>query len=112
MATATARKALPFRPASDPGHIPVTGHPIGPCRPYHHPAGLIWGPDKGSVQLRQWVNSRKLLATAIGLSLALAGTMAMRPATADTDPPAGTPATMTADALPTWQINGVVWSAV
>jgi PKD repeat protein len=38
--------------------------------------------------------------------------MAMRPATADTDPPAGTPATMTADALPTWQINGVVWSAV
>ncbi|GAB3669833.1 hypothetical protein GCM10027589_38050 [Actinocorallia lasiicapitis] len=34
------------------------------------------------------------------------------PATADTDPPAGTPVTLAADALPTWQINGVIWSAV
>ncbi len=32
------------------------------------------------------------------------------PALADTAPPAGTPATVSADALPTWQINGVVWS--
>jgi hypothetical protein len=29
---------------------------------------------------------------------------------ADTDPPAGTPATVSADPLPTWQIDGVVWS--
>ena len=33
------------------------------------------------------------------------------PALADTAPPAGTPSTVSADALPTWQINGVVWSA-
>jgi hypothetical protein len=31
-------------------------------------------------------------------------------AAADTAPPAGTPATVSADVLPTWQINGVVWS--
>ncbi|MEO5877984.1 MAG: LamG domain-containing protein, partial [Streptosporangiaceae bacterium] len=62
--------------------------------------------------MRQWVDSRRLLAVAVGLSMALAGTIAVHPASADTDPPAGTPATMTADALPTWQINGVVWSAV
>jgi hypothetical protein len=31
---------------------------------------------------------------------------------ADTAPPSGTPATVSADALPTWQINGVVWSMV
>ena len=30
-------------------------------------------------------------------------------AQADTAPPAGTPATVSADRLPTWQINGVVW---
>ena len=33
-------------------------------------------------------------------------------ARADTDPPAGTPSTVSDDALPTWQINGVVWSQV
>lgn len=33
-------------------------------------------------------------------------------ASADTAPPAGTPATVSADALPTWQVNGVVWSQV
>ena len=33
-----------------------------------------------------------------------------REARADTDPPAGTPATVSADALPTWQVNGAVWS--
>ncbi|WP_067915434.1 LamG-like jellyroll fold domain-containing protein [Actinomadura rubrobrunea] len=32
------------------------------------------------------------------------------PAAADTAPPAGTPATVSADPLPTWQVNGVVWS--
>lgn len=31
-------------------------------------------------------------------------------AEADTSPPAGTPATVSADGLPTWQLNGVVWS--
>src|SRR6478752_5753947 len=43
----------------------------------------------------------------VGL-VAVSGT----PAMADTAPPAGTPATVSADALPTWQINGVVWSQV
>lgn len=33
-------------------------------------------------------------------------------ASADTTPPAGQPPTVSADALPTWQINGVVWSQV
>ena len=32
-----------------------------------------------------------------------------QPATADTSPPSGTPPTVSADALPTWQVNGVVW---
>jgi hypothetical protein len=31
---------------------------------------------------------------------------------ADSRPPAGTPATVTADALPTWQLDGVVWASV
>src|SRR6478752_4696960 len=43
----------------------------------------------------------------VGL-VAVSGT----PAMADTAPPAGTPATVSADAMPTWQINGVVWSQV
>ena len=34
------------------------------------------------------------------------------PAYADTTPPLGTPPTVSADVLPTWQINGVVWSQV
>jgi hypothetical protein len=33
-------------------------------------------------------------------------------AVADTAPPTGTPATVSADVLPTWQINGVVWAQV
>lgn len=33
-------------------------------------------------------------------------------ASGDTAPPPGTPATVSADALPTWQVNGVVWSQV
>jgi hypothetical protein len=33
-------------------------------------------------------------------------------ARADTAPPAGTPATVSADVLPTWQLDGVVWSTV
>ena len=46
----------------------------------------------------------------LGVGLTGVGTAA--PALADTDPPTGTPATVSADALPTWQINGVVWSQV
>ena len=34
------------------------------------------------------------------------------PVEADTSPPEGQPATVSADGLPTWQINGVVWSQV
>ncbi|RFS84680.1 PKD domain-containing protein [Actinomadura spongiicola] len=33
-------------------------------------------------------------------------------AAADTDPPSGLPPTVSADPLPTWQVNGVVWSMV
>ena len=32
------------------------------------------------------------------------------PANADTSPPTGTPTTVSADVLPTWQVDGVVWS--
>src|SRR4051794_13119336 len=34
------------------------------------------------------------------------------PAQADTQPDPGSPTTVSADALPTWQVNGVVWSQV
>jgi len=46
-------------------------------------------------------------AAVVALSLSSTG-----PAHADTAPPVGTPATVSADPLPTWQVNGVVWSAV
>jgi hypothetical protein len=46
------------------------------------------------------------------LSAALLAWTPTTPAAADTAPPAGVPATVSADALPTWQINGVVWSQV
>ena len=47
-------------------------------------------------------------------SLATMGLLAVsaQVAHADSAPDPGTPATVTADALPTWQINGVVWSEV
>src|SRR5689334_574903 len=48
---------------------------------------------------------------AIGSLIALAGVAAPE-AVADTAPPTGTPATASADSLPTWQINGVVWDTV
>ncbi len=48
-----------------------------------------------------------LVATAAMLSPLLLGAPA---ASADTAPPAGTPSTVTADALPTVQTNGVVWT--
>jgi hypothetical protein len=51
-----------------------------------------------------------LVALVLGL---LGGTAVLAaPASADTSPPAGIPATVSADPLPTWQVNGVVWAAV
>lgn len=54
---------------------------------------------------------RLRLAAAAGV-VALLGLNAPVAAVADTVPPPGTPATVSADVLPTWQINGVVWSQV
>ena len=45
---------------------------------------------------------------AIGTLVTMAG-LSAPVAVADPVPPEGTPATVTADALPTWQINGIVW---
>ena len=57
-----------------------------------------------------------MLAVALALVVLAAGVgpgaLRTPPARADTAPPAGLPATVSADALPTWQINGVVWSQV
>ncbi|MFB4296090.1 LamG-like jellyroll fold domain-containing protein [Actinomadura sp. NTSP31] len=51
------------------------------------------------------------IAVLAAVSTVLAGAAApAAPASADTDPPAGTPATVSADPLPTAQVNGVVWS--
>ena len=59
------------------------------------------------------VRIRRIAATAVAGGLAVAGLVTAVPAAhADTAPAAGTPATVSADALPTWQINGVVWSQV
>lgn len=55
---------------------------------------------------------RRLVSIAAVSALAMVGLGTAGPALADTTPPAGTPATVSADALPTWQINGVVWSQV
>ncbi|WP_304504479.1 PKD domain-containing protein [Allobranchiibius sp. GilTou73] len=57
----------------------------------------------------------RLIAMATAMVLLTFGMVIVSSATsarADTDPPAGTPATVSDDALPTWQINGVVWSQV
>ncbi|HEU5223296.1 MAG TPA: PKD domain-containing protein [Candidatus Lumbricidophila sp.] len=48
------------------------------------------------------------LATGVGVALTLSGVV--NPAAADTAPPAGVPATASADVLPAPQINGVVWT--
>jgi hypothetical protein len=50
------------------------------------------------------------VASAAALSLVGAALMPAGPAGADTVPATGTPATVSADALPTAQVNGVVWS--
>jgi trimeric autotransporter adhesin len=57
--------------------------------------------------------ARGLLAALAVMALCVSGIQAeLYIAGADTAPPAGTPATVSSDALPTWQVNGVVWSMV
>ena len=51
-----------------------------------------------------------LAAAAASAALALPAVALPGAALADTAPASGTPATVTADVLPTWQVNGVVWS--
>ncbi|HEX3815633.1 MAG TPA: PKD domain-containing protein [Mycobacteriales bacterium] len=51
-----------------------------------------------------------LFAAAFAMFLLSLVLVPVAPAVADTAPPTGTPATVSADGLPTWQINGVVWS--
>jgi hypothetical protein len=55
---------------------------------------------------------RALLTGLAVATLAVAGASLNGVAVADTQPPSGTPATVSADGLPTWQVNGVVWSSV
>ena len=58
------------------------------------------------------VRSKRLVAS-IAVALAAAGlVLCPRPASADTAPPVGLPPTVSADPLPTVQINGVVWQQV
>ena len=58
-----------------------------------------------------WDVRRTLAAVAVSATLLIsAGTFEQ--ARADTAPAPGTSATVSADGLPTWQINGVVWSQV
>lgn len=57
----------------------------------------------------RWFASLTGLAVGLGAQVVLSSA----PSSADTQPPqSGVPATVSADALPTWQINGVVWSQV
>ena len=58
---------------------------------------------------------RRIVALLMAMTLLTFGMVvvgSMSSAQADTDPPAGTPSTVSADSLATWQINGVVWSQV
>lgn len=55
---------------------------------------------------------RRARAIAALTALVLGGALAPTPAAADTAPPTGTLPTVSADGLPTWQINGVAWSQV
>lgn len=56
------------------------------------------------------ITKRGVFAVVTAMTLALGGTGIAAPAHADTRPAAGVPETVTAFALPTWQIDGVVWS--
>ena len=55
---------------------------------------------------------RRILVILLTLGLSVFGLAAPQVANADTTPAPGVPATVSADGLPTWQINGVVWSQV
>jgi PKD repeat protein len=57
---------------------------------------------------RRWVAALAAGAAAVALSVATSAVSS--PVAADTAPAAGVPRTVSADGLPTWQINGVVWS--
>ncbi len=64
---------------------------------------------------RRVARVRATLAVRVCAALSLIGIMVASPlneAVADTVPPLNTPSTVSADALPTWQVNGVVWSQV
>ncbi|WP_163511501.1 hypothetical protein [Fodinicola acaciae] len=52
----------------------------------------------------------RTLGRLVAVSVLLAGIAVAAPAVADTAPPAGQPATVTADPLSTWQADGIVWS--
>lgn len=54
----------------------------------------------------------RFLTVLAGFALSVLGLTGHGVARADTAPPAGTASTVSADVLPTWQINGVVWSQV
>lgn len=60
-----------------------------------------------AVDRSRWLSLLLTLVLALPLSVGLGG-----PATADTAPRAGVPPTVSADSLPTWQLNGVVWDTV
>jgi hypothetical protein len=65
-----------------------------------------------SLRLRFGRAARRVAALTAAAALLVAALVATTPARADTAPPAGTPATVSADALPTVQENGVVWQQV
>lgn len=54
--------------------------------------------------------ARRLMAAATAVITAGLGAVIAAPAFADTAPPAGLPATVSSDPLPTAQINGIVWT--
>lgn len=54
---------------------------------------------------------RLLVVVAVVMAMASFG-FVVQQASADTAPVVGLPATVSADALPTWQVNGVVWNQI
>jgi PKD repeat protein len=61
--------------------------------------------------IRTRLGTRRLTALVVASALAILGVVVpSQTAQAADPPPPPTPETVTADALPTWQINGVVWS--
>jgi hypothetical protein len=66
------------------------------------------------VNVRALLRDRRRLGVSgvmvVALSLLGLSGLETQVSVADTDPPTGTPATVSADPLPTWQIDGVAWS--